>query len=140
MHRQAGFSLLETLIASTLLATALLGLGTLTVQTLQDSATTRDFLLADELLADLEGRLALNGGSGAWQASDPWVLLAVDGWRQRVRAALPHATTHLCRDSTPDDGGPSADACDGTGPLTATLLFRTFPNQEAQRPVLEFSP
>lgn len=140
MHRQAGFSLLETLIASTLLATALLGLGALAARSLQDAAITRDHFIAGLLLADLEGRVTLSGGAAAWQASGPGTEGERDAWRERVRTQLPFTTVHLCPDMTPEDGDPANDGCDGAGPLTAKLHFRTFLHQDAQRQVQVLSP
>ncbi len=140
MHRQAGFSLLETLIASTLLATALLGFGAMAASTLQEAAITRDHSVAALLLADLEGRVTLSGGAAAWQAPGPEAVTERDTWHEQVRRQLPFATVHLCPDTTPEDGDPTGDGCDGGGPLTAKLHFRTFLHQEAQRQIQVLTP
>ncbi len=123
-NAQAGFSLLEVLVAGAVLATALLGLATLATRGVAQAADTRDQLAAEVLLRDLEGRMALTGGPAAWRSPAGPDAQTLEEWRLRVPSSLPGGIGRLCLDSTPEDGGTDEPACDGAGALVAKLAWR----------------
>jgi type IV pilus assembly protein PilV len=44
-------------------------------------------------------------------------------WVQTLRDELPRGDGLVCRDSTPEDGGPGNPSCDGSGPLVIKIFW-----------------
>jgi len=140
MSDQRGFSLLEVLVAAALLATALLGLAALAVRGLEDASAARDELVASILLRDLEGRVRLTGGAGAWRTPTGPALAELAAWRGQAARRLPAGDGAVCRDTSPEDGRRGAPACDGSGPLLAKVFWRRGGDGEARRRTLGLEP
>jgi len=135
MPREGGFSLLEVLISSALLATALLGLATLALRGMEDAAASRDELVAGILMRDLEGRVAVSGLAPDRFPAPGFAQDELEQWQSRVSQALPGGRGLLCRDSTPDDGSPTAPACDGAGAAVTKVFWQQPLRGEAERRV-----
>jgi len=45
-------------------------------------------------------------------------------WQERLARALPGGSGTVCNDSTPEDGGPGATACDGSGELVVKVFWQ----------------
>ncbi len=143
MSRQAGFTLIEVMIAVLVLSIGLLGLAGLQVAALQNNqsafmrsqATALAYDLADRMRSNIDG---VNGGfyvpaNAAATAS----CLTTTGcsvqamaehdlaeWNQLITANLPMGQGFVCIDSTPEDGtSAAAPACDGTGDQMAVKIW-----------------
>ena len=124
MHREAGFSLLETMIASSLLALALLPLAAAAARSLQDAATTHDHFLAIHLLRDLEGRVTLSGGLDAWTTPLPSGEQERTQWTEQVHGALPSSEITWCRASATAQSIHGDAECVRQGPMIVDIHFQ----------------
>ena len=125
--------MLEVLIAILVMSFGLLGLAGLQATGLRNShsaymrsiATQQAYDIADRMRANIAGT---NSGkyimTSVGKPSDPTCITAgcstVDmakyddfQWKTSLAAALPRGQGIVCRDNTPNDGTPTAVACDG---------------------------
>lgn len=128
--RQAGFSLLESLIAMLVIAIALLAMGGLQLNALRATggsmlrtiATQQAYDIADRARANLPAfRAGAYAGAGAVHAAcftaagcTPQQQAQTDLalWNQSNATLLPLGQGVVCLDSTPNDGTPTVPACD----------------------------
>ncbi|MEF9942587.1 MAG: type IV pilus modification protein PilV [Burkholderiaceae bacterium] len=143
MRSQAGFSLLEVLVAVTILVVGLLGLAGLQLATLrwtadasQSGAVAR---LGQEIAEKIRSQpgqidryLAAAGGTPsadsrcyATAGCPPDAMVATDiaEWRDQVAAALPAGFATICRDRSPADGSVGAVACTGGADDPVVIKF-----------------
>ncbi|RPH59098.1 MAG: type IV pilus modification protein PilV [Burkholderiales bacterium] len=127
--QQAGFSLIESLIAMLVIAIALLAMGGLQLNSLRSTggsmlrtiATQQAYDIADRARANLPAyRAGAYAGTGAIHAAcfaagcSPQQQAEMDLylWNQSNASMLPSGQGVVCIDSTPNDGTPGAPACD----------------------------
>ncbi|MDZ7748189.1 MAG: type IV pilus modification protein PilV [Halofilum sp. (in: g-proteobacteria)] len=137
-RRQQGFTLVEVLVAALVLGIGLLGVAGLQSVALsmnqgaylrsQATVLARD--MADRMRANPRGvgADAYNMSGAGSAAENTACVTAGTGctstamaahdlytWNQLLAARLPSGEGHVCIDSTPEDGAPTAVACDGSG-------------------------
>lgn len=134
-NRQAGFSLIEVLVAALVLSIGLVGVAGLQAMSLKNNQSAYMRSQASALLYDLADRMrtnvsAANGGfydpaqadanpqCGTPAGCSPQEMAENDlsEWLGMLTGKLPMGSGFVCIDSTPNDGTDSADPqCDGTG-------------------------
>lgn len=131
-HRtQAGFSLLEALIAVALIGFAFLSAAGLHVQSLRDTQLSAQEIAAAQLADDMYTRMRVTSplqlGSmlqtaGAQTSACYGTLgcnavqMAADEvakWKASIALRLPSGGGTVCRDAAPGDGSPANDNCTG---------------------------
>lgn len=127
--RQAGFSLIESLIAILVVAIAVLAMGGLQLNALRSTggsmlrtiATQQAYDIADRARANLPAyRAGAYAGTGAIHAAcfaggcTPQQQAEMDLylWNESNASMLPSGQGVVCVDSTPNDGTPTNPACD----------------------------
>lgn len=140
MNKNAGFTLIEVLIAMLVLAVGLLGLAGLQATSLKNNqssynrsqATQLAYDLADKMRANVPGVGTYTSGTATATANcltttgcSPANMAANDlsEWNSAVSGALPSGTGKVCLDSTPNDGVPATPACDGIGTTYAIKVW-----------------
>ena len=132
--RQKGTTLIEVLVSLLILSVGLLGMVGLQTMSLRNTQTAYLRTQATVMTADVIERMRANAqgvragsyddGVGALTAAcltvtgcAPNLLAAHDiaEWQAALAADLPSGAGVVCIDSTPDDGTPAANACDGIG-------------------------
>ena len=152
--KQSGESLIEVLVALLVFSIGLAGLATLQVSSLKRNLETTQLGQASRTLDALSAEIRLNiaGFDGATLHSDQAATLTQCGIeqncspRQRAESAFRDAAQAsqyllapmqivVCRDRTPEDGGPTAPACDGGNLLVTKLwwVMDTDPNDPVKR-------
>ena len=134
-NRQAGFSLIEVLVAALVLSIGLVGVAGLQAMSLKNNQSAYMSSQASALVYDLADRMrtnvsAANGGfydpaqaaanaqCGTPAGCSPQEMAENDlsEWLGMLTGKLPMGSGFVCIDSTPNDGTDSADPqCDGTG-------------------------
>jgi type IV pilus assembly protein PilV len=152
MNKNAGFTLIEVLIAMVVLAVGLLGLAGLQVTSLRNNQSAYNRSQATQLAYDLADRMRANvagvatyttgtasaiancknitGCSPVEMATNDlyeWNCTVVGGCENNtppIAATLPGGQGIVCLDSTPIDGTSAAVAnCDGTGNTYAIKIW-----------------
>jgi type IV pilus assembly protein PilV len=139
-----GFFLVEVLVSIVIISIGLLGLALLHAvavakgnsSLLRSKATELSYAMADRIRVNL-----IASGAGAYASltpgsglTDPGCIsvnctpaqLAVSDyleWNAEVASSLPQGAGVVCVDSTPDDGTPTAPACDGVGSVLVVKVF-----------------
>lgn len=177
--REAGFSLLEVMVALLIVSVGLLGLAGLQALSLQNNTSASQRTIATQLAYDLSDRMRANDASVlsgdyiyatysatnvAGQTTAACMTAAgctstqlaqedIYEWNQQICAQLPQSTACtaagpwgvVCIDSTPDDGTPTAPACDGVAGASYVIKIwwledRNNPTLSAKRWVTSFLP
>ena len=148
MQKQQGFTLVEILVTIVIFAFGMLGVAGLQLVSLtgMDTAQYRSYAtlkasdMADRMRANTQSSYAsVTGKVSDCRASyyDKVVStpvacasgdLAADeiaDWTAELAKRLPSGTGTVCIDSTPDDGTPTAPACDGNGNTIAVKVWWT---------------
>jgi len=154
-NKNAGYTLIEVLIALVILSIGLLGVKGLQTKTQQFSRGAYFNTQATVFSHDILERARANPtgmSSGFYnKPSDtehtscytqtgctPKEMAENDmhEWNGEVKKMLPGGAAYICIDSTPNDGTPTSPACDGTGLIyTAKVWWRLMDNSY-QRVVL----
>ncbi len=134
-NRQAGFSLIEVMVASLVLAIGLIGLAGLQATSMRQNqsavmrsqASAMVYDLADRMRANVPGAMSnfydqdMAGaaeGCGVTSGCSPQQIAQNDlaEWNAVITASLPMGRGFVCIDSTPNDGTSFDDPqCDGNG-------------------------
>lgn len=143
--RQAGFNLLEVMIALGVLALGLAGIAALLIQgmTTSNAATLNSVAVAhaqtgaEMMRANLEAYTAGWYAGGNTSGSAPTEITCTGAcsdtdqatndfakWRALIAASMPDGSGVICTDATPDDGQPGAPACDGNGTNVIKIFWR----------------
>jgi len=161
-RRESGFTMLEILITLLIMSIGLLGIAGLQAYTLKNTNSSNLRSIAVRQAYDLADRMRANqtildaGGynneSGAEVAScyqaagcQPAQMARMDVflWNENNARLLPGGKGYVCTDSTPNDGTPTAPACDNT-PGAPYVLKTWWDEREAsgelQRFVFAFRP
>lgn len=140
--------MLEVLIAVLVLSIGLLGLAGLQAASLRNNyssylrsqATLLAYGMSDRMRANMAGvtagnyvmtstatPAAVSGCSGSGCASNQMAQNDEYEWETTLNAELPTGKGIVCLDSTPDDGTPTAPACDppGSGSIYAIKVWWT---------------
>lgn len=142
LAEQAGIGLLEILVAVLVISVGLLSF--LAMQMLSLEADRSAYLRTQALLigVDASERVRANpqgfesgayGSAETEEGSECYSAGACTGaelaqaevaeLRERVRQQLPRGELQVCLDSTPNDGTPTATACDGSGRALAVKVW-----------------
>ena len=141
MRDQAGFSLLEVLVAAVIMALGLSGLAALLLAgatgTSNAAYRTTAVILADSLAAQvrltpdaidtyLSPPPATLPDCHAPHACTPvqYAQYNLNQWQTELEASLPGSSGLVCRDSSPGDGAPVSPACDGAGSWVIKIFWR----------------
>lgn len=139
---QAGFTLIEVLIAVLVLSIGLLGLAALQTSGLgmnhsaylRSQATILAADMADRMRANRDalgaydnsgGTPAAVGACGVPPGCSEAQLAQNDlaEWAADIAATLPNGVGVVCPDATPNDGDAAAPACTGAGPIYAVKIW-----------------
>lgn len=142
MKRMHGVSMIEVLVTVVILAVGLLGVAGLQITGLSSGqnaylrtiATQQAYDMADRMRANLAGVNAGNYSAIAGTTTNPNCISTgcttaqmaqYDAWEWNNNNALylPLGAGAVCKDSTPNDGTPTATACDGAGNLYAIKVW-----------------
>jgi len=133
LRYQTGATMIEILVAVTVFSIAMAGMAAMTLNNVRStsSAATRSqaVILADQLAETMRTNMtayetgsftATPGGTAVncvGAECDAATIADFDAtvWRTRVTSMLPGGQAFFCVDSSPDDGIPTALACDGAG-------------------------
>lgn len=145
---QAGFTLVEVLITLVIFAFGMLGVAALQMVSLTNLDTSQYRSLASLKAAEMADRMRANAGltyvdvvgadgscrathyadSHAAPVTCGAPAMAADDvydWKAELAGRLPSGEGVICLDSTPDDGLPTATACDGIGTALAVKVWWT---------------
>lgn len=157
VQRERGFTLLEVLVTLVIFGVGMLGVAAMQMTALTglDSSQHRSTaaLKASELaeraranpLGKYETTAAAHGTCRSTHYTDthaaatvctPEVLAADDlwDWNAELAARLPDGAGVICRDNTPDDGTPTAPACDGGDAARPVLTVKVWWREKARAP------
>lgn len=130
----SGFALLEVLIAVVVVSFGLLGLAGLQAAAMRNNhsayfrsiATQQAYDIADRMRSNIPGIASGSYVHASGIPSDPGCISSgctpaqlaqydIRQWNIANASLLPSGAGVVCIDSTPDDGTPAADGCDGSG-------------------------
>jgi type IV pilus modification protein PilV len=150
--RSRGLSLVEVMVALLVLAVGLAGTAGLTLFTVtgtasaqfQSQAVVFAHQMAEGIRANLAayeaaqfatdpGASSLDCFAGTACTAEQIAQYDATQWKDRVAEELPAGLAFICTDSTPDDGQPSAVACDGAGVNVIKVFFRDSKHDDCRR-------
>jgi len=142
-NRQAGFSLIEVLVASLVLSIGLVGVAGLQAVSLKNNQSAYMRSQASALAYDLADRMRSNVNGAESGFFDPEQAAAnaqcstpagcspqemaendLSEWLITLTGILPMGSGFVCIDSTPNDGADAGDPqCDGNGTQTSIKIW-----------------
>ena len=155
--RHAGTSLVEVMVAVLVLSMGMAGVAALMVTNVTSTSSAQVYSqavihadeMADVMRANMmayetavfttdPGTTSANctGGTGCTLTEQAQYDYA--SWRAAVARDLPLGQGFICTDSAPDDGQPSALACDGTGNNVIKIFWRESKHTEGLASDTEF--
>lgn len=140
MRREAGFSLLEVMVAGAVTATGLAGIAALLLQSMVSTSRNLERSDADRLAQELAALMEMTPAAvDVFLVPPPLSARQCDGasdctpaefatgaykrWQVAVASTLPAGEATICEDSSPEDGSPEATECDGEGPVVIKLFW-----------------
>jgi len=138
--KQAGFSLIEVMVAAAIFSMGLAGLSLLLLTAVMGTAEAGHQTVASTKASSLAEMIALNSYAAGHYINPlpPDDYSCIDGaacsggqlaaqdlgvWQQELAAELPRGRGLVCRDSTPDDGHSADAACDGEGGMVVKVFW-----------------
>lgn len=150
VRNQKGFSMMEVLTSVVIFSVGLAGMATMSLTSLRTTAdgqfNTQAMFIGEELADLMRANLAAYETSNFVNlptigskvcASDSNCTIVEQAqydsgqWQSHVLTELPGGLSHICMDSTPNDGNPGAEACDGTGLNTVKIFWLDSRNDDA---------
>jgi len=145
---QAGFSLIEVLIASTVFSLGLAGFTALLLSSIMGSAEARRESIASMAAANLSEQIRLNPLALDRYLNPPKNIARIcttDNncppeqqadydfklWQLELADSIRNARGLVCRDETPEDGIEGNSQCDGAGPLVIKIFWNSQGNGQA---------
>jgi len=152
-HRQAGFSLLEVMVAGVIMSSGLAGIAALLLSAVAGTSASADrshaVMLADNMInlvglspddpgAFLQppGIPAMDCNFASGCSSAQFASHGLRAWQAQVASYLPGGQGTVCRDNTPHDGSRVADQCDGSGPIYIKIFWEPRPGSADSQPRL----
>lgn len=147
---QQGFSMIEVLTSVVIFSVGLAGMASMSLASLRSTAdgqfNSQAMLIGEELADSMRANLSgyeSNNYAVLPETTDK--LCTTDSkctateqaqydsgkWRTHALTELPGGIAHICMDSTPNDGNPGAEACDGLGMNTIKIFWRDSRNDDA---------
>lgn len=155
IQNSSGYTLIEVLIALLVLSIGLLGVGGLQTKSQQFSRGAYLNTQATFFSHDILERARANPKGTRSKSYDQPNELKHDHcytlsgcnpkemaendmyeWQNEVASTLPGGKSIICIDSTPDDGEPSAPACDGSGLIYTAKVWWTIMDGSINRVVI----
>lgn len=145
--KQQGIALIEAMIALIVFSVALLGLVAMQTRSLVNTATStsrqtasiQSYAAADMVRAHKNGwksgdfnlirgsvaksNISADCFTSASCTSTEMTNTLVGQWQEVLESALVDGTGVICKDSTPDDGSPTAPDCDGASDLLTIKIW-----------------
>lgn len=137
---QAGFSFIELSVATAIFSMGLGSLSLLMLSAILGTAEARHHTVASSQAESMAEMIAMSSDAyehHVFPVEEPapgcddgacsgqsMAMANRAAWLQALRDELPEGTGLVCRDSTPEDGGPGKPACDGEGPLVIKIFWR----------------
>lgn len=138
--KNAGFSLVEVLVASTAFSLGLAGFTALLLSSIIGSAEARREGIASMAAASLAEQIRLNPQAVDRYLNPPEHVSRICSgsdscspdqqadfdfrlWRLELADSIKYARGLVCRDETPEDGIEGNSQCDGTGPLVIKIFW-----------------
>ncbi len=151
-HSNAGFSLIEVLVASLVFTLGLAGFSALLLSSMIGSSQARREGIASIAAANLAEQIRLNPAAIDHYLYPPeYVSKICSGdtlcspaqqadydfrfWQLELADRIRHARGLVCRDGTPDDGNAANEQCDGSGPLVIKIFWSGRPAETRETPV-----
>lgn len=150
MRLQNGFSMIEVLTSVVIFSVGLAGMASMSLASLRSTAdgqfNSQAMLIAEELADSMRANMsAYETNNFATLPADAEKTCAPDSkcsaseqaqydsgkWRTHAVTELPGGIAHICMDSTPNDGEPGAEACDGEGMNTIKIFWRDNRNTDS---------
>lgn len=158
-RKQTGFTLIEVLVAVVVLSVGLIGIAGMQTKSLQFNRSAYFHTQATVLTHDMIERMRANpqgllheaayNNPDATENKNCFTLTGCTvtemakndtfEWRQDIINRLPNGRGVVCIDSTPNDGVPSAKACDNTGSQYVVKIWWTNKVNSTQRVVTTVS-
>lgn len=144
-RQQAGFNLIEVMVALLIFSLGLAGVAALLVNgmAMAGTAGVRSEAVAHAQTGVEMIRANMEAYTQGWydgtntSGAAPSVIICTGNcdateqanndfasWRERLANTMPDGQGFICMDSTPDDGQPAALACDGDGNNVIKLFWR----------------
>ncbi len=147
-NANAGFSLLEVLVATTVFSLGLAGFAALLLNSIIGSTQARREGIAAIAAASLSEQIRLNPVALGRYLDPPQDISEFCAgenlctpeqqadydfrlWQLELADSIQNARGLVCRDETPQDGVEGDDLCDGTGPLVIKIFWNGQGNDEA---------
>ncbi len=136
---EAGFSLIEVIVAAAIFSTGLGGLSLLLLTAVMGTAEAGHQTIASTRASSLAEMIAMNSAAsghyinplpqaepcmvGDSCSSEQMASADIGHWLGELARELPRGSGLVCRDSTPDDGHSADPACDGSGNLVVKVFW-----------------
>lgn len=138
---QRGVTLIEVLVAVTVFSIALAGMASMVLNNVRSTSSaatrTQAIILADQLAETMRTNMvAYETGTfsttpattttdcfGPDCDADTMAAYDATAWQTRIANLLPGGEAFFCVDSSPDDGTPTALACDGAGTNVVKIFW-----------------
>ena len=147
----AGFSLLEVLVASTVFSLGMAGFAALLLSSMIGSAQARRETVASTAAASLSEQIRMNRAALERYLNPPEYISRICSgesrcttekqadfdfrlWQLELTDSIPNARGLVCRDATPRDGIAGDGHCDGAGPLVIKIFWNSQGRDENDRP------